>query len=156
LVLVDVLLWAVVRGVVGAGAEPHVPGPGRVGGPLVAEHLDGLVGQVLRDVVALVRAVGLLGETVVLGQVREPLVGFAAEEAVEAVEALRERPLTAVGTRRNVLLGNVVVLAEPEGAEAVVLEDLSDGGALGGNAAAPAGESLGSLRNARAAVEVVV
>ena len=82
-----------VRRVVGARAEPHEPRLRRVAGLLVAEHLDRLIGQILREVIALLRAVGLLDEPVVLDEVGVPLVGLAAEESVEAVEALLERPL---------------------------------------------------------------
>ena len=120
-----------VRRVVGARAEPHEPRLRRVAGLLVADHLDGLVGEVLREVIALLRPVGLVDEPVVFDQIRIPLVGLAAEEAVEAIEALLQRPLLAARARGDVLLGNVVVLAQPERAPAVVLEDLPDRGALG-------------------------
>ena len=82
-----------VRRVVGAGAEPHVPGLGRGGGVLVAQHPKRLVGQVFREVIALVGAVRRLDEAVVLDQVGVPVVGLTAEEAVEPVEALGQRPL---------------------------------------------------------------
>ena len=91
---------------------------------------DGLVGQVLGEVIALLRAVRLLDEPVVFDEVWIPLVGLAAQEAVEAVEALLERPLLAARAGGDILLGDVVVLAQPEGAPAVVLQDLPDRGAL--------------------------
>ena len=56
LVLVDVFLRGMVRGMVGARAEPHEPRLRGVAGLLVADHLDGLVGQVLGEVIALLRA----------------------------------------------------------------------------------------------------
>ena len=76
--------------------------------------------------IALLRAVRRLDEAVVFDEVGIPLVGLAAQEAVEAVEAHLERPLLAARARGDVLLGDVVVLAQPEGAPAVVLEDLPD------------------------------
>ena len=69
LVAVDVLLGGVVGGVVGAGAEPQVPG--LVGLRLlgVLDERDGLVGQVPGQVVAVLGQVRLVGVVVVLGQV---------------------------------------------------------------------------------------
>ena len=156
LVLVDVLLRAVVRRMVGAGAEPHVPGPRRVGGVMVAEHAERLVGQILGEVIPLFRAVGLVDELVVVDEVRIPLVGLAAEEAVEAIEALLQRPLLARCARGDVLLRHVVILAEPERAPAVVLEDLRHRRALQRDAPVRAGESVGALGDRRHAVEVMV
>ncbi len=145
-----------VRGVVRAGAEPHEPRLRRIAGLLIANHRDRLVGEVLGEVVALLRAVRLVDEPVVLDEVRIPVVGLAAEEAVEAIETFLERPLLAAGAGGNVLLGDVVVLAQPERAEAVLLENLADGGALGGKAAVRAGKSVGTLRDAGHAVDVMV
>ena len=61
---------------------------------------------------------------------------------VEPVEALGQRPLRAAAASGDVLLGNVVVLADPEGAVAVVLQDLADGGAFRGQPASRARESV--------------
>ena len=94
---------------------------------MVADHLERLVGQVLGEVIALLGAVRLVDELVVVDEVGIPLVGLAAEEAVEAIEALLQRPLLAGGARGDVLLGNVVVLAQPERAPAGVLEQLRRG-----------------------------
>ena len=93
LVLVDELLRRVVRGVVGARAEPQVPGLVGLGLLGVADEPQRLVGQVLGEVVAVLGQVGLVDVVVVLGEVRIPVVGLAADEAVEAVVALPERPL---------------------------------------------------------------
>ena len=43
------------RGVIGARAEPHVERAGGIGLPRVLQHLDGLVGQVLGEVIAILR-----------------------------------------------------------------------------------------------------
>ena len=99
LVLGDVILGRMVRGVVGAGAEPHVPRLGGRGRVLVAQHPQRLVSQVLRQVVALVGAIRRLDEAVVFDQVGIPVVGLPAQEAVEPVETLGQRPLRAAAAR---------------------------------------------------------
>ena len=58
----------------------------------VEQEPDRLVGEVLAEVVAVLRALRLGDRPVVERQVRIPLVGLAAEEAVEALEAAAERP----------------------------------------------------------------
>jgi hypothetical protein len=92
LVLVDVLLRCVVGRVVGAGAEPQVPGLVGLGLLGVADEPERLVRQVLGEVIAVLGRVGLVDVVVVLRQVGIPLVGLAADEAVEAVVAQPERP----------------------------------------------------------------
>src|SRR5262245_60609552 len=106
--------------------------------------------------VALFGRIGLLDETIVFDKVGIPVVGLAAEEAVVAIEPFLERPLAAAGAGGNVLFRNVVVLAEPEGAEPVLLKNLADGGTLGRNPAHRAWEAVGSLGDAGAAVQVMV
>ena len=93
---------------------------------------------------------------VVLDEVRIPLVGLAADESVVALESLAERPRLAVAALGDILLRNVVVLAQPEGAVAVVLEDLRDGGGLRRDTAGPAREPVGGLRDGGHAVQGVV
>ena len=156
LVLVDVVLRAMMRRVVGARAEPHVPRPRRVRGVMVAEHAQRLVGQIPGEVIPLFRAVRLVDELVVVNQVGIPLVGLAAEETVEAIEALLQRPLLARGARGDVLFRHVVVLAEPERAPPVVLQNLRHRRALERDAAVGAGEPVGALGDGRHAVQVMV
>src|SRR5262245_7304868 len=110
------------RRVVGAGTEPHEPRLRRVGGLLVADHLQSLIDEILREVIALLGAAGLLDELVVLDEVRVPLIGLAAEKAVIAVETLLQRPFAAACAGGDVLLRNIVVLAEPERAPAGILQ----------------------------------
>ena len=63
-------------------------------------------------------------------QIRRPLIGLAAHEAVEVFEAHPRRPLIE-GARHAVLeRRRVVVLAEPRRGIAVVLEDRADGRVL--------------------------
>ena len=140
---------------VGTRAEPHVPGLGRVGRFLIAQHPDRLVGQVFGQVVTLFGTGRLLDETVVLDQVRIPLVGLPAEEAVEAVEALLQRPLRLAAATGHVLFGHIVVLADPERAVTVVLQHLSDGRALRRQTRRHPGKTVGALRNRTRAVHVL-
>ena len=156
LVLVDVRLRAMMRRVVGAGAEPQVPRPRRVRGVMVAEHAQRFIRQILGEVIALFRAVRLVDELVVVDEIRIPLVGLAAEKAVEAIEALLQGPLLPRRTRGDVLLRHVVILAEPERTPPVVLEDLRHRRALERNASVRAGESVRTLGNRRHAVQVMV
>ena len=155
LVLVDVLLRSLVRSMIGPRTEPHVPGLGRVGRILVAQHPDRFVGQVFGEVVALFGAVGLFDEPVVLDEVGIPLVGLPAEESVEPVEALLQRPLRLAAPAGHILFGHVVVLAHPECAVAVVLKHLSDGGALRGQPGSHAGKTVGALGDRPRTVHVL-
>jgi hypothetical protein len=156
LVLVDVLLRRMVRSVVGARTKPHEPRFRRRHRMLIAQHPQGLVGQVLGQVIAILGRVRRPDEVVVLDQVGVPLVGLAAEEPVEPVEPLRQRPFRAAAACGDVLLRHVVVLAEPERRIAVVLQDLPDRRALGRQPACGTGESVGALHDRRAPVHVVV
>ena len=60
-------------------------------------------------------------------QIRRPLVGLAAHEAVEIVEAHARRPLVERTGHAVLEVRRVVVLAEPRRGVAVVLEDRADG-----------------------------
>src|SRR5688572_12481141 len=144
------------RCVVGTWAEPHVPRPRRIARLLVPDHADGLVHEILRQVIALFGAVLLIDEPVVFCQVGIPLVGFAAEKSVIAVKAFLERPLFATGAGGNILFRHVVVLADPERAPAAVLQNLPDGCARIGDTAMLPGKSTGGLRDGRIARHVVI
>ena len=114
------LLGHVVRGVRRAGAEVQVER--LVRGDLlgVGDERDRLVGQVRGQVVALLGSRRRLDLVVVGDQVRIPLAGVAAEEAVEAVEAPAQRP-PVVRTGRRLLLGrHQVPLADHVGVVAVL------------------------------------
>ncbi len=156
LVFVDVFLRGVVRGVVGTRVVEHEPRFRRVGDLLVANHPDGLIGQVLGEVVALLGRGRRLDEVIVLDEVRIPLIGLATEESVEALESLPERPGLAVAALGDIRLRNIVILAQPEGAEAAFLQDLCDGAGLRRDTAAPTGKPVGCLRDCGHAVQGVV
>ena len=83
-----------------------------------------LVGEVLGQVVAVLGQVRLVDVVVVLGQVGIPVVGLAADEAVEAVVALPERPVLLRGPHRPLVDRHVVVLADPVRDPAGVAQDV--------------------------------
>ena len=89
-------------------------------------------------------------------QIRIPLVGFAAEEPIEPVEALLQRPLRFAAPTGDVLFGHIVVLAHPERAVAVVLQHLTDRRALGRQTGRRARKAVGSLGNRGEAIHVVI
>ena len=156
LVLVDELLRRVVRGVVGAGAEPQEPRLVRVRLLGVADEPERLVGQVLGEVVALLGPVRLLDVVVVLHERRIPLVGLAADEPVEAVEPARQRPVALAAAHRPLVDGHVVVLADPERVPPLLAHHLGQGRVLHRDVPGVAGEALGALGDLREAVLVVV
>ena len=92
-VALDPLPGGVVRRVCRAGAE--IQEEGRVGGDgvRVLDELDGLVGQVCREVIPLVWSRGRRYRVVVVDEVGIPLVGLPAEEAVIPLEPAAQRPL---------------------------------------------------------------
>ena len=122
--------------VVGRCLMGSVHGPeGQVGeeravgsdGDRVVDEADGVVDQILAQVVALVGGGGRLDVMVVMDQVGGELVGLPLEEAVEAVEAALERPLVEGAGRRGVVHGAQVPLAHREGGVALVAQDLGHG-----------------------------
>jgi hypothetical protein len=75
----------------------RVRGPGRIVQEeglvgRVEDELDRLVRRVFALMVALFDRLWLRHRMVVVGQVGEPLIGLAAEEAVEAREPATQRP----------------------------------------------------------------
>ena len=57
-------------------------------------------------------------------QVRLPLAGVAADEAIEVLESHADRPLVERTRLRRLIEGGVVVLAEPRSRVPVLLQDL--------------------------------
>ena len=123
---------------------------------LSAMKRDRLVGQVLGQVVAVLRQGGLVDVVVVLDERRVPVVGLAADEAVEAVEAARQRPVALRRAHRPLVERHVVVLADPEGVVAVLAQHLADRGVLHRDVAGVAREALGALGDLGEPVLVVV
>ena len=83
------------RGVVGAVGEIHEPGLFGIDLVVVADELDSIVGQVLREVVSLFRRVRRIDRVIVVNQVGIPVVGLATEESVVALKAASGRPSAA-------------------------------------------------------------
>ena len=94
-------------------------------GPLFAQPLDGVLGDVLGEVIALIVFFG--HQRGVAHHLRLVLRGLAGEEAVEIFEAMAGRPVIERTLVRDVLLGRVVPLAPGAGVVAVVLEHFGDG-----------------------------
>ena len=93
----------------------------------------------------------------VAGEVRRlPLVGVAAHEAVEVLEAHADRPLVERPGRGRLEGRRVVVLAEPRGAVAVVPQDRADRGLVLGDDAVVAGIARRLLGDHAEADRVVV
>src|SRR5262249_34047455 len=128
LVLLDVVLRCVMWSVVGARAEPEVPRlvVARLLG--VTNEADRLIGDVLREVIPILGHVGLLDEMVVLDQLAIPLIGFAADETVEAVVTQPEWPVLAIGTDVERIDRHIVVLADPQGGPASIAQHRRDRG----------------------------
>ena len=146
----------VVRGVRRSGRVIQEERPVRGDGLHVVDVLDGAVGEVHREVVALLRRTGLVDRVVVVDQVRIPLVGLRAEETVEAVEAAPERPAASGRGEVHLVLGGQVPLSDGGGAEALVDQHLSHRGALGRNVPVGIREADGRLGDAGHPVRGVV
>ena len=152
LVPVGPLLGHVMRGVAGPGSEVQEPRLVGIRRLAVTDVLERLVGDVLREVIAVLRQVRLIDGLVVLDEQRVPLVGLTAEEAVEALEATAEWPL---GPRTGGVVVEVrrqVPLAEGVRAVAVVDEHLREHRVLERDPRVRAGVAGGELRDARHAV----
>ena len=114
-VLLEVLGGGLVGGVGGPEGQVGEERPVRPDGDRVVEEADGLVDQVLAEVVALLGRRRRLDGVVVVDQLGGELVGLAVQEPVEAVEAPLQRPLV-VGPGGGGLLHRAQVpLAEAQG-----------------------------------------
>ena len=114
------------------GAARHVIDEERLVGRDLLELLhvlDRLVGHGRGQVPAGIALEGIDGRRVA-EQVRLPLAGVAADEAVEILEAHPDRPLIERPGLARLVEGRVVVLAEPRGRVAVLLQDRADGAVL--------------------------
>ena len=114
------------------GAARHVIDEERLVGRDLLELLhvlDGLVGHGRLQVPAGIALEGIDGRRIA-EQVRLPLAGVAADEAVEIIEAHAVRPLIERPGLARLVRGRVVVLAEPRGCVPVLLQDGADGALL--------------------------
>src|SRR4029079_9205450 len=156
LVLVGVVLGRLVWRGIGAGTEPHEPGLRRVGVALIAEHSERLIREILREMVSVLHRIRLIDGTIVLYEIRMPVVLLSAEKSVEAIESFLQRPFALAAAGAGVFRGNVVILAQPERAVAVILQYLSERRTLGGETARGAGEAVRRLGDRRATIHVMV
>ena len=91
--------------------------------------LDGVIGHRRLQVPAGIALEGVDGRRVA-EQVRLPLAGVAADEAVKIIEAHSVRPLIERPGLARLIRGRVVVLAEPRGGVPVFLQDRANGAFL--------------------------
>ena len=117
---------------------------------LVASQLadpgDGLVGQVLAQVVPLGRRAGRVDVGVVAHQLRGPVVRIAAEEPVVVLETLAERPVLERSARGTLVAWRQVPLADRERRVPLRPHDLGERAGLGGNARRVAREGHRQVR----------
>jgi hypothetical protein len=107
--------------------------------------VDGFVGHRRHQVPAGLSDIGIDRRGVLDQVARLPLVGVAAHEAVEIFKAHAGRPLIERAGLAGLIFGGVVVLAEPGGVVAVVLQDPADRGLVLGDDAVVAGIAGGLL-----------
>ena len=91
-VLIDQMLWRLMRSVTGTRHEHEHPGCVRNARGVSSEHLNGIVGEVLGHVVAGLVVAGYSNMAVVAHHFGGVLVGFSIEESVEPIETAPERP----------------------------------------------------------------
>ncbi len=102
----------------------QVERPGRVDLPDVGNELHRLVDQVLAEVVTLLGRARRLHLVVVIHQIRIPLAGVTAQEAVETLEAAPQRPPVERARARLLVARRQMVLPDHERAVAVLHEHL--------------------------------
>ena len=156
LVLVGPLLRRVVRRVARARAVVEEERLLRRDRLRVLDERERLVGDVDAEVVALLRRGRLLDRVVVVHEIRIPLVGLGAEEAVEALEPAPDRPLPAHRREVHLVLGAQVPLADHVGVPTALAEHLGDVAALERDVAARVGEAGRGFGDAGHAVRRVV
>ena len=155
-VLVRPLLGDVVGRMRGAEAEVQVERLVGIDLLGVGDELDGLVDQVLGEVVALLGRGRRLDLVVVVDQLGIPLARVAAEEAVEALEASRQWPAVVRPRRGLLVAGGQVPLADHERVVAVPHQHLGEQAVLEREDSVVTGISRGELRDAGHPVAVVV
>ena len=131
-----------VRRVAGAGRvveEERLLWRDRLGVP---DELERLVGDVLGEVVALLRRLRLVDEVVVVDELGIPLVGLRAEEPVPALEAAAAGPVAARRRQVHLMRGAEVPLADHVGVPAQLAQDLGEHAVLGRDVPLPLGKPI--------------
>ena len=140
----------------GAGGEIGEDRPVRGDRFLLADPADAVVGQVARQLVALFGRLVRFDRRRAAVERREELVRLAADEPVEIVEPHVGRPAVERAGGGGLVVGDVVVLAEPGRGVAVLVQDLGDGGGAVGNEPAVPGIAAGNFLDDAGADAVVV
>ena len=120
------------------------------------EIADGAVGQVLAEVIPLLRQAGRQGEMVVLVQRRHELMRLAAVEAVPALEAAPARPRPAGRGHVRLVLRGEVPFAHGHRDVAAGRQDLRQEPVAPRDVARVAGEPDGQVGDASHAVGMVI
>src|SRR5262249_20141459 len=100
--------------------------PLRSNGLLLVNPADAFVGEVASELIALLGPLRRLDWVRVADQRRVELIGLAADEAVEVVEALIGRPIIEGTSRTRLIVRNVVILAEPRARVAGLFQQLGE------------------------------
>src|SRR5690606_16435100 len=90
----------------------------------VSDELNGVVDQVLGDVIPLVRGSRRFDPMIVVDELGIVLVGFSSEKAVVAVESAAERPTIVGPSGADLVVRGEMPFANGVGAIAVALQDL--------------------------------
>ena len=144
------------RRVARPGAQVEEEGALGIDGPQVAHELDGPVGQVGAQVIALLDAAGRAHRVVVVEEGGHELVGLPAVEAVPAVEPAGQGPRGPRGGHVGLVLGAEVPLADGVGGVAGLAQDLREVAVLAGRLAPVAGIADGEVGHPAHAAAVVV
>ena len=144
------------RGVPGSGTEVHEEGLPRRHRAEIGEELDGAIGEVRVEMVALLGRALRVDVVVVVDQGRHPLVRLAAEEAIVALEAAGERPPGLGGARGVLAREGQVPLADGERGIALPQQDFGEKPVLPRHHPVVAGEPGRHLLDDADAVRMVV
>src|SRR6516165_10771567 len=123
---------------------------------VTAKPADGIIGQVLRQVIALFGSLGRMHDGRVAYEVRFVLRGLASEEAVEVFKAVAGRPIFEGAGGGGLLGGCVVPLAPSSGSVAVIAQNLRTGRAALRHHAWIAIPVIGEFRNLSIADAVMI
>ena len=156
LVLVRPLLGHVVWCVAASRGIVQEEGFVRRGDMRILDELDGLVGKVSAQVVAILRHCRLLDPVVVVDQLRVPLVGLAAHEPVIPLEAAAEGPAVIGSGCGRVFGRREVPLPDTEGVVALLQQHLGKHPLVKGQDAVVAGVPGGGLGDRRQPDRVVI
>ncbi len=92
IIALDDVFRRLMRGMAGGEGAPEKPRVILRAGVVIGQHADGLIDQILRQVIAGFIGAGRVDMAVVAHQLRRILVGLRVEEAVEAVKSPAQGP----------------------------------------------------------------